>query len=1156
MTGPRDDFLEDTRARIPFSLIALLLLVTSQSVVFVLATREDGNVDRDPQLAMERTEDATQTALASAVREATIKAGRAPVLEAAGTQYGDVLVPPGETRSSADSDAVFERYVKLLIYMEASERLPQTNQTIRGETRTNVSLDPVESPSDARAAIDSVTLYVGNMSYGEATSESVGYGNVKVALEGVSIRMTRDGDVLETGTREINTTVATPLFDLHNRTQEYERQLNMDFRDGAESAPNPEGLGDYTAMYAYPFAYTRAQAQSLGEPHARILSPRHLEVLANEGIYHTQRRVFGSDDRFSEQLLTRGWGRALAEDQRRGYETVNGTSTSVDRVMDSITDDRFRSGSNYIYEDIGTNAQALRDEPDWESIVRREDHLGTNHTLSLDEEAKTVYGNLTRDGGIDRAIDRVYEVEVGYDDDVEKEAIIGNANADFQSLEYRIVDVENIERVVDSDADTPKVDYYLIRVKFQGWFLDDNDNLHQIVYRANLTVHGESGPNTLVEQKGIDYDYESAPLTSWSDTNLQYNEAGSDIPKKAVVELLPGVSSFRTPREVESELESYIYSQTQDSNSVTSSQDLVEIIADDSATVQAAPEDREQLRGQVAADLREFTNDTGSVSTTVTRRELLSGTASNTDPFTDGHGESPLRNLSRQLGDRRWVYGVVDGPHYENAPEKVRAEVRKYFVDRLRRRLNETSRKHETAMSRLDERVERPSGTSLFSATTAAKPWLTSGPVDTTATYHPGVGTAVRRTVGPDLLEGTYITPNAAPNYMTFDTLDINTVPATESPSAGYYPAAYSSSQPYASPYEGHPYRSGVELRVAAEVLSAGKAADPLVSDPDWDGGSVSDLNASLAAQRDAIVAHAGTEAAQPFSGIEAGNVTRALSNELARYGSTERQVAVLARSDAALSEIAENTSERFDRPDALQYAYLDRSFQKHLASSIRFGIEDGVRGTGTGLSDGRVDGQTAWETRQLGRALRTELNENTLRIHEQRAEQAGDDLENTTTVAGADDWLESDLNAPLSNASELDPGYAETQWEVAPGGTPSGMLLPGVPGWHELRTNVWQFTLAGTYPRFTVTASAGTTQDAPAAEYVREDAKVSVEIDGSEHRLGRSTSISFESKVSIVAAVPGDRLGIGGKAGEKGHCSDSWDTVGSINDPSVLGGC
>ncbi|MBX0285596.1 hypothetical protein EGH22_04610 [Halomicroarcula sp. F28] len=1156
MTGPRDDFLEDTRARIPFSLIALLLLVTSQSVVFVLATREDGNVDRDPQLAMERTEDATQTALASAVREATIKAGRAPVLEAAGTQYGDVLVPPGETRGSVDSDTVFERYVKLLIYMEASERLPQTNQTIRGETRTNVSLDPVESPSDARAAIDSVSLYVGNMSYGEATSGSVGYGNVKVALEGVSIRMTREGDVLETGTREINTTVATPLFDLHNRTQEYERQLNMDFRDGAESAPNPEGLGDYTAMYAYPFVYTRAQAQSLGEPHARILAPRHLEVLANEGIYHTQRRVFGSDDRFSEQLLTRGWGRALAEDQRRGYETVNGTSTSVDRVMDSITDNGFRSGSNYIYEDIGTNAQALRDEPDWESIVRREDHLGTNHTLSLEQEAKTVYGNLTRDGGIDTAIDRVYEVDVGRDVDVDEQAIVGNPDADFQSLEARNVDVSNIERVVDPEANTSKVDYYLIELAFQGWFRDGDDELHKVTYNVDLTVHGEHGPDTLVEQKGIGYDYETGPRNAWYDTNIQEDNDGDDIPRKAVVELLPGVSNFDSIDSVESQLEAHISSETQDSNSVTEPEDLIEIIADDSATVQAAPEDREELRGQIAADLREFTNETGDVSTTVTRRELLSGTASNTDPFTEGHGESPLRNLSRQLGDRSWVYGIVDGSYYESAPEKVRAEVRKYFVDRLQTRLNETSRKHETAMSRLDEQVERPSGTSLFSATTAAKPWLTSGPVDTTATYHPGVGTAVRGTVGPDLLEGTYITPNAAPNYMTFDTLDISTVPATGSPSAGYYPAAYNSNQLYASPYEGHPYRSGVELRVAAEVLSAGKAADPLVSDPDWDSGSVSDLNASLAAQRDAIVAHAGTEAAQPFSGIEASNVTRALSNELARYGSTERQVAVLARSDAALSEIAENTSETFDRPDPLQYAYLDRSFQEHLASSIRFGIEDAVRGTGTGLSDGRVTGRTAQETRQLGRALRTELNESTLRIHEQRAEQAGDDLGNTTTVAGADDWLESDLNAPLSNASELDPGYAETQWEAAPGGTPSGMLLPGVPGWHELRTNVWQFTLAGTYPRFTVTASAGTTQDAPAAEYVREDANVSVEIAGRERRLGRSTSISFESKVSIVAAVPGDRLGIGGKAGKADHCSDSWDTVGPVRDSSNLNGC
>ena len=223
----------DDRARIPFAVVAALLLVTSGTMVATLHQydRPDPGTS-DAAVAVERTNAETTTAIRGAVAEASRDAAGSPVVEPIDGPFGAVL---------DDGDDPFVRYLELRIYVAVREAL-ESVQREEGLYRTNVSVTDAETPDELRSALENVSV---------KPTESDGSGSIgsdevlRVSIENVTLTLTRDGNVVDRRVETVDVVVPTPALALHERVDEYDRRLDRGPREGP-------GLGrDLTArLYA------------------------------------------------------------------------------------------------------------------------------------------------------------------------------------------------------------------------------------------------------------------------------------------------------------------------------------------------------------------------------------------------------------------------------------------------------------------------------------------------------------------------------------------------------------------------------------------------------------------------------------------------------------------------------------------------------------------------------------------------------------------------------------------------------------------------------------------------------------------------------------------------------------------------------------------
>lgn len=130
-----DRLLGDGRARVPFAIIAVLLLVSAVALVGYLETRGSAETDTDASLAMDRTDASIQTTLRDATASATQEAAAEPLTAIANTSWGGAL----------DPGRPFVSYLKGLVYLEARERFAAAGQRV-GDVETTVSLAPITDP--------------------------------------------------------------------------------------------------------------------------------------------------------------------------------------------------------------------------------------------------------------------------------------------------------------------------------------------------------------------------------------------------------------------------------------------------------------------------------------------------------------------------------------------------------------------------------------------------------------------------------------------------------------------------------------------------------------------------------------------------------------------------------------------------------------------------------------------------------------------------------------------------------------------------------------------------------------------------------------------------------------------------------------------------
>ncbi|WP_323174393.1 hypothetical protein [Natrialba sp. PRR66] len=333
---------DDDRARIPFAMIAVLLLVSSIAIVATLEQRSDPVIEQDVEVVMDRSETAAQSELRSAAIDANHDVVSAPLINASSADTDITAIGPNN-----DQPVNLENYLKLRIYLEAHDRLPAAGQRVGSETVSTVSIPPVTADGDNGVspdeAIDAVDLTIGDDS---ATALEAGL--LEVTLHDVEVDAETGGRNLPAETRDLSVTVGSPVMQLNERTSTYESRLNEGFLDAGIDT-ELESLGQHMAARLYPFAYfksgwDRMHKTASPESHdfGRVLEPGHTEVLTNHAIFAIQEDVFGTRDPYAQRTLRPGY---VCMAYQMGESMSGGSDDSGESGDSSIIDtDEFGMG--------------------------------------------------------------------------------------------------------------------------------------------------------------------------------------------------------------------------------------------------------------------------------------------------------------------------------------------------------------------------------------------------------------------------------------------------------------------------------------------------------------------------------------------------------------------------------------------------------------------------------------------------------------------------------------------------------------------------------------------------------------------------------------------------------------------------------------------
>lgn len=355
----------DSRARVPFALVGVLLLVSSATYAGSLATSGPVAADRQVEQAVEGANAATTPAMRQAVASAARDAAREPVTRPA--ENGAAVAVRNGT--------AFEDALRIRIALAVRESLAAT-ETRRGAV-TAVSRTPeITDRSDLAAARKRVTIE----SVANGTALAVTHRNVTTVAR-------RDGRVVSTQSRNRTVVVPVPVLAAHERTQRFERRLNRDPTAGP-------GLGRRLTASLYPMVWARGYAQYAGAPIQNVLANRHVELSTNAAIAREQRAVFGRSDPGAAAGVRRATIRTgttdlLAPtklDERRWTDAVlDGPAAGTGLPAEPDRSERVRTMS----VDRSADAAFLRTVDDLDAITRDAYRVGASLRTSVVEVGDT-----------------------------------------------------------------------------------------------------------------------------------------------------------------------------------------------------------------------------------------------------------------------------------------------------------------------------------------------------------------------------------------------------------------------------------------------------------------------------------------------------------------------------------------------------------------------------------------------------------------------------------------------------------------------------------------------------------------------------------------------------------------------------------------------
>lgn len=257
----------DTRGRVPFALVGVVLLVSSAAYTGALATRDPVPARTPGERALATATTAAHVALERAALHASETAAARPLTTPADSPMGAVL----------DGRDPFRRYLRLLVYQRA--HVAFENVSARAGDRTVApALPSIRTPADARTAIARTRI------------EAVADGRrLRVTLRNVTFTISRRGRTVATHRETLSVVAATPILALHRRTARFDRRLDAGPTEGA-------GLGRRLAAGLFLTTQARGLAQYAGAPIANVLPNRHVELQTNLAAVALQREAFGRAD--------------------------------------------------------------------------------------------------------------------------------------------------------------------------------------------------------------------------------------------------------------------------------------------------------------------------------------------------------------------------------------------------------------------------------------------------------------------------------------------------------------------------------------------------------------------------------------------------------------------------------------------------------------------------------------------------------------------------------------------------------------------------------------------------------------------------------------------------------------------------------------------
>ncbi|WP_425601442.1 DUF7286 family protein [Halorubrum salinum] len=262
-------FVADERARVPFALIGVLLLVSSSAYAAGVADQGLIAEDRSVERAVERVDADSTAALRVAARETAHAAAAEPV-----------TAPPdadGGAGAAVRDGSAFEDAFRIRLAIAGSAALSNVTADV-GPVTANASLPPVDEASDLVDARERVRI-----------APAANGTAVRATFEGVTTTAARNGRTVAEETADRTVVVAVPTLSAHERTERFEARLDR----GPVEGP---GLGRQITASLYATTWARGYGQYGGAPIENVLANRHVELSTNAGIVRIQRDVFGASD--------------------------------------------------------------------------------------------------------------------------------------------------------------------------------------------------------------------------------------------------------------------------------------------------------------------------------------------------------------------------------------------------------------------------------------------------------------------------------------------------------------------------------------------------------------------------------------------------------------------------------------------------------------------------------------------------------------------------------------------------------------------------------------------------------------------------------------------------------------------------------------------